>query len=356
MMPAVLRVGAFCLALLLPAVAVAKPAEELLRSKGCLACHSTDGRAGPGPTFAGLAGKSQNVVSEGHERAVVVDREYVRRSILDPDADVVVGWSPGAMPNLHLSEANANALADAVMTVGAEPSAPPAKQRAPWWLALALGAFVGSHFALAASPIKRPLVSAVGENPARGIYSLVALATFGWALWEFAQAPYVELFRPPPFTRWIPNVVMPIALVLLVAAFTTKNPGAVGMERAAAAGPVGIIKVTRHPALWGFLLFALSHLTANGDLRCALLFGSIAILATGGMLHIDARRRAGGGEAWTHFERQTSLIPFAAVLGGRQRLSLGEIGLWRIAVGLAVWAAFLHLHRFVIGVSAMPNL
>ncbi|MBQ94760.1 MAG: MFS transporter, partial [Actinobacteria bacterium] len=45
-------------------------------------------------------------------------------------------------------------------------------------------AFVGTHFVLS-HPLRVPLVSVIGENGFRGLYSLVALATFVWAVLAF---------------------------------------------------------------------------------------------------------------------------------------------------------------------------
>ncbi len=65
---------------------------ELLRQKGCLACHSTDGSQLAGPTFKGLFGRSEQVIHEGRLETIAVDDEYLRRSITTPAADLVAGF------------------------------------------------------------------------------------------------------------------------------------------------------------------------------------------------------------------------------------------------------------------------
>jgi cytochrome c oxidase subunit 2 len=65
---------------------------ELLRQKGCLACHSTDGSRLAGPTFKGLYGRLEQVIEEGEIETVKVDDAYLRRSILRPAAGLVVGF------------------------------------------------------------------------------------------------------------------------------------------------------------------------------------------------------------------------------------------------------------------------
>jgi len=67
--------------------------DKLLRTKGCIACHSTDGSDMIGPTFQGLFGKEQIVLVDGQEKSVKVDDEYLRRSILKPNMEIVKGYN-----------------------------------------------------------------------------------------------------------------------------------------------------------------------------------------------------------------------------------------------------------------------
>lgn len=332
-----------------------RAAEALLAARGCMACHTLDGTAGIGPTFASAALVPHEVTtSDGQTHEVTLDRAYVRRSILEPDAELVRGYAAGTMPRLAHDDADADAIADAVVSIASGPARAPAPRRSPLWLALAVLAFVLGHFVLSSTRARAALVARLGEARFQGVYSLLVLGAFVWMIAEWVWAPYVELFRPPAWTRWVPNVVMPFAYTLLVAGYTTKSPTVAGMTSAAAAGPTGWTRITRHPALWGFALWGLSHLPPNGDLRSLLLMGGIAALAIGGMLHIDARRRAMGGAAWAAFERATSIVPFAAIARGAAWPSFRELGWWRFAIGLGGWALMLHLHRWAIGVSPLP--
>lgn len=58
---------------------------------GCLACHTTDGRASTGPTWQGLFG-SEVELDDG--RTVNADIDYLRQSIVDPMVEVVDGYRP----------------------------------------------------------------------------------------------------------------------------------------------------------------------------------------------------------------------------------------------------------------------
>ncbi|MCP4291473.1 MAG: cytochrome c oxidase subunit II [bacterium] len=67
--------------------------EKLLSIKGCVACHTSDGTPLVGPSYKGLLGRTETVLTDGELREIVVDEEYIRKSILDPNADLVEGFS-----------------------------------------------------------------------------------------------------------------------------------------------------------------------------------------------------------------------------------------------------------------------
>jgi cytochrome c oxidase subunit 2 len=68
--------------------------ERLSQVKGCNACHTVDGSKLVGPTYKGIFGRKEIVITDGERREVVVDEEYIRRSILNPNADLVEGYQP----------------------------------------------------------------------------------------------------------------------------------------------------------------------------------------------------------------------------------------------------------------------
>ena len=69
----------------------AEAGKALYHRRGCSQCHSIDGIAGTGPTFKGIFGKPVRL-SDG--RDVLVDDNYIRESILDPQAKIVAGFQP----------------------------------------------------------------------------------------------------------------------------------------------------------------------------------------------------------------------------------------------------------------------
>lgn len=99
--------------------------EALVAQRGCLSCHSTDGSPGTGPTWKGLAGSSVRL-ADG--RAVTADARYLRRSILDPDADTVAAFPAGLMASTirpgSLGEAEADAIVAYLQSLGNSESRP----------------------------------------------------------------------------------------------------------------------------------------------------------------------------------------------------------------------------------------
>ena len=70
---------------------------EVLSRNGCIACHSSDGSKLVGPSYKDLWGTMQKVVTGREKRSVLVDKEYIERSIFEPDADLVEGFNKGLM-------------------------------------------------------------------------------------------------------------------------------------------------------------------------------------------------------------------------------------------------------------------
>jgi cytochrome c oxidase subunit 2 len=69
----------------------------IIKTNGCNACHSIDGSRIVGPSFLNLFGGQQLVLSDGKEITVTANEDYIKRSITDPDAEVVKGFQKGLM-------------------------------------------------------------------------------------------------------------------------------------------------------------------------------------------------------------------------------------------------------------------
>ncbi|RMI14271.1 MAG: cytochrome c oxidase subunit II [Calditrichaeota bacterium] len=91
--------------------------EMLVTQKGCIACHSTDGTPRVGPSFGGLFGKTETVLVNGEEKQVVVDEEYIRRSVWQPDAEKVKGFEAIPMPPQQVTDEELEAIIAYIKTL-----------------------------------------------------------------------------------------------------------------------------------------------------------------------------------------------------------------------------------------------
>lgn len=220
-----------------------------------------------------------------------------------------------------------------------------------WVTGLASAAFVISHLALASHVMRDPLVARFGEKGFQGLYAVIALLILVAMMLAYSQAPLIFLWIPGHGLRHLPLLVMPLALVLIAGSLLAPNPSAVGKSGALdQAEPArGVLRITRHPMMWGIALWAVAHILANGDWASLLFFGGLLLTAILGSLHLDRRMASDQGERWARFAAATSYIPFAALLGGRQRWSWSEWG--RPALfGLGAFIALLLLHPYLFGV------
>jgi uncharacterized membrane protein len=136
---------------------------------------------------------------------------------------------------------------------------------------------------------------------------------------------------------------MPLAFVLLACGYG-RNPTMVGADKLLKSEEParGIIRITRHPIMWGLMLWAASHIVARGDLKSVIFFGGLLLVAAVGTVLMDLRKRSHAD--WARFAAVTSNVPFVAIAQGRNRVRWREIGWKRPALGLAAFALVLLVH------------
>jgi uncharacterized membrane protein len=102
-----------------------------------------------------------------------------------------------------------------------------------------------------------------------------------------------------------------------------------------------------------FAIWAAVHVLGNGDSAALVFFGAFLVTAVAGMPSIDAKMARRHPQAWPGFAAASSILPFGAILAGRNHFSPREIGWIAPVAGLVLWAGFLHAHRHVFGVPAL---
>jgi uncharacterized membrane protein len=178
-------------------------------------------------------------------------------------------------------------------------------------LEFAAASFVGSHFLLS-HPLRRPLVGALGERGFQGLYSLVALATLGWMIVSArAIGPEAPRWDPGQAGAIAGSLLMWLGSILFAGSFAG-NPALPSGSRGPRipAEPRGVFRITRHPMMWGFGLWALTHFIVNSTPSGLVIAEAIFVLAIFGAALQDYKKRRLVGSAWRQWERKAPFFPF----------------------------------------------
>lgn len=220
--------------------------------------------------------------------------------------------------------------------------------------AWALAGFVVLHIGVSATGLRALLLARLGEGLYRAVFSLASLGLLAAIIYGYGQMradPFDQLnaplWGPAEWLRWPALALAFIATMFVVTGVLTPGPTYAGFEAKslAQAEPArGVLRITRHPFLWGVALWAAAHLLVNGERFALTLFGALGFMALYGSRSIDRKGQARDPEAWARFAAVTSNVPFAAILQGRNRLALGEIG-WRLAAGLVAFGLIVAFHN-----------
>jgi uncharacterized membrane protein len=214
--------------------------------------------------------------------------------------------------------------------------------------ALAWAAFLLSHMLPARPGLRRRLARRLGEGGYLAGYSLASVLAMAWLIAAAGRAPTVVLWGWAAWQAWVPNLVVPLACILLALGLRVPNPfsiGGAGDDRFDPARP-GVLALTRHPVLWAVVLWAGAHVPPNGDLATASLFTAFAVMGLAGMRALDARRRRAWGEARWRAATRIPTPPHRALFTRGAAL--------RAAAGLVAWLSLAALHARVIGVPPWP--
>lgn len=175
----------------------------------------------------------------------------------------------------------------------------------------------------------RPVVTAVtGERLYRVFFALTSLPSAGALITYFIAHRYdgAQLWR----LQGVPGMHEAMYAVTFVS-FMLLYPATFNLlEVAAVLKPgfrmyeTGVTRITRHPQLWGQVLWCVSHTAWMGTSFS--LVSSMCLVAhhAFGAWNGDRRQRDRFGEEWAQLEKRTSIVPFAAVLDGKQKLQVSE--------------------------------
>ena len=224
--------------------------------------------------------------------------------------------------------------------------------------------FLAIHLIVSGTRVRDGIAGTIGENAYLGLFSLASVGVLVWLAMSYNATSATlgssndpVLYSAGVGLRHLALPIVLLAFLIGVPGLLTANPTSVRQEGAASKDETvrGILRVTRHPFLWGVAIWSAFHLAANGDEASVVLFGTLFVTAVLGTFSIDAKRKRKLGDAWSGFASKTSNIPFGAILMGRNSFKAGEYFDWRFFVAILIFSVTLLGHARMFGVSPFPN-
>ena len=199
--------------------------------------------------------------------------------------------------------------------------------------------FLATHFLLS-HPLRAPLVRAMGEKAFRGVYSLVAIVTFGMMIYFYriiGDEP--QLWPVSEAYQIAGTLLMWLGSILFVGSFVG-NPALPG-ARPPSGGPAGVLTITRHPMMWGFALWAAVHLLVVATPKALVFDTAVIVMALMGSLMQDRKKQRLMGETWHEWSAQTAFVPFTR--------GLASPGLFALVGGTVLLLVATLLHPLPVG-------
>ena len=140
-------------------------------------------------------------------------------------------------------------------------------------LLLGLVIFIGIHLVPSCTGLRRGLINRFGEKTYKGIFAIIAILGIVIITIGKSHAPYIHIWEPPVWGRDASYVFMLFAFILVTAAYL----------------PCNIRRFTRHPMLWGVIIWSIAHILSKGDAAALSIFIAIGLFALFDMISANIR-------------------------------------------------------------------
>ena len=167
-------------------------------------------------------------------------------------------------------------------------------------------------------PTRDGLVQRLGESRYQGLFALVIVASIVIIVFGWKSAVPAPVYAPVLASGFVASALILLASILFIAAVV----------------PTNIKRLLRHPQMTGTLIWAVTHLLANGDSRSIVLFGGIGLWSIAEMVLCSKRDGAWQKPAPVSIARDAICI----------------------VLGVAFFAAFAYFHRALFGVNVVPGM
>ena len=218
-------------------------------------------------------------------------------------------------------------------------------------IALLSALFVATHIGMATARTRAWMVSRLGEKRFVVLYSAVASAQFGlllayYAAHRFDGAAGLRLGAAPAI-RWALIAVIAVGITLMGGSLAGYPDSPFSPLAHNFREPYGIERITRHGFSAGTFMLGGAHALLASHLNGTIVFSSLAVLAVAGARHQDGKLLQRGGEAYKHYLETTSMVPFAAIVSGRQRIAWPELPIRVLTIAFAVAVTLRLIHDWI---------
>lgn len=203
---------------------------------------------------------------------------------------------------------------------------------------------MGTHFLLS-HPLRDPLVRRIGTALFQGLYSLVALITLGAMIYFYRViGPEQALWAAGDAIGAAASLLMWFGSILFVGSFA-RNPALPGARLDRGRRPQGVFAITRHPMMWGFAIWAAVHLAMVATPKALVFDSAILLLALGGSVGQDRKKRKLMGERFHEWSAQTAFVPFAR--------GIANPGVLALVGGTVLFLVATWLHPYQVGLWSL---
>lgn len=208
--------------------------------------------------------------------------------------------------------------------------------------------FFGTHVGLATAPVRSRLVDRFGERGFTSAFSAIASLAFialvaGYSSVRSEGPPGLGLGQNALLGGALYSVVG-FGVVLMVAGLWRYPASNYAISTGRVRAARGVTRITRHPFFVGLACIGLAHVLLAPKLVGAIFMGGFAVQALLGARHQDGKLAAARGTAYADFLAETSVVPFAAIVAGRQRLALDEMPWGTVVAGVVCAVVLRYVH------------
>lgn len=199
-----------------------------------------------------------------------------------------------------------------------------------------LSIFLGLHILTGLHEWRQAALNKLGLLTYRILFSIGTLYAFWTILKGFDARPFDVWWHVPAWASFAPLVIMPLSIFFFTCHLIKRESDT----------------FTRQPIGWAIILWALSHLLANGESGTSVFF--IGFLLYGTLaLYLRERKASLGDHAASHGgEHPVKLIPFTRWPSSMTSKKLATL----LTITVLVYFSLIYIHEDFIGLSALPTI